>query len=202
MEIVADASSPSNAPSETCAIAPTGDTILVVGDRKIGLRVHSLCMRNGSKVFDAMFGPHFTEGQPTNGSLPKEIHMPDDDAKAMTTICKVIHHRNDLLPDVLEPGELPEIAVTADKYDCVIVLKYVMTQWLVFKEPVIFLDLGSLMVAAYILNNPNAFLQITHKLITGTSDSYHSLVNVKYGEIIPLSVYCKCIPLSTSCYCY
>ena len=197
-----DASNPSNAPSETYAIAPTGDTILVVGDRKTGLRVHSPCMRNASKVFDAMLGPHFSEGQSSNGSLPKEIHMPDDDARAMTTICKVIHHRNDLLPDVLEPGELPEIAMTADKYDCVLVLKYAMTQWLDFKEPVFFLDLGNLMVAAYISNNTNAFRQITHKLITGTADSYHSLVEINYGEIIPLSIYCKCIPFLASCHCY
>ena len=159
-------------------------------------------MRTASKVFDAMFGPHFSEGQPSNGNLPKEIHLPHDDATAMTTICKVIHYRNDLLPDVLEPEELPEIAVTADKYDCVLVLKYVMKQWLVSKEPAVFLDLGNLMVAAYISNNPNAFRQMTQKLIIGTSESYHSLVNVKYGETIPLFIYCKCIPFLASCYCY
>ena len=195
-----DTSNSAKVPSEAYAIAPTGDTILVVGEEKTELRVHSICMKTTSKVFDALFGPHFSEGQPSNGDLPKEIHLPHDDARAMTTICKVIHHRNDLLPDVLEPGDLPEIAVTADKYDCILVLKYVMNQWLDFKNPVGFLDLGSQMIAAYMANNHHAFRQITRKLITGTSDSYHLLLNIKHSDNVPLSIYCKLIPFLASCY--
>ncbi len=189
-----DASKPTNAPSKTYAIAPTGDTILVVGDRKNELRVHSLCMRTASKVFDAMFGPNFSEGRPSNGDLPKEIPMPDDKAAAIATICNVIHHRNALLPDVLEPWKLAEIALAADKYDCVLVLKYVMIQRLDFKEPFPNLGLGSLLVAAYVFNNSNAFRRVTQELITSYSHSYHSLINIKYGEMIPSSICCKCIP--------
>ena len=188
------ANNSANGQSETHAIAPSGDTILVVGDRKTELQVHSFCMRTASKVFDAMFGPHFSEGQPSNGNHPKKIPMPDDNAAAMTTICNVIHHRNDLLPDVLQPSELPEIALAADKYDCVLVLKYVMIQWLDFKEPITFFDLGSLLIAAYVFDNSDAFRRVAQKLITGFPCAYHSLMQSKYGETIPLSIYCKFIP--------
>ena len=190
-----DASSPADAPSETYAIAPTGDTVLVVGDCKTKLRVHSVCMRTASKVFDAMFGPHFSEGQPSNGVLPKKIPMPDDNATAMTTICHVIHHRYDLLPDVLKPSDLAEMALAADKYDCVLVLKYVMIQWLDFKGPVAFLDLGWLLIAAYVFDNSVAFRRVTQRLITGFTHPYHRLIGIECdGSNVPSSIYCKCIP--------
>ena len=203
-----DASNSANAPSETYAIAPTGDTILVVGDRKTELRVHSVCMRTASKVFDAMFGPHFSEGQPSNGDLPREIPMPDDNATTMTSICNVIHHRNAFLPDFLEPRKLAEIALAADKYDCVLALKYVMIQWLDqwlgFKEPVPSLapsDLVSLMIAVYVFDNSDAFRRVTRKLITGTADCYYRLIKQEYDGVAPSSIYCKCITFLTSCCC-
>jgi len=46
-------------------IAPDGDVILVVGPSRSQiskLRVHSLFLTTASKVFSAMFGPHFKEG--------------------------------------------------------------------------------------------------------------------------------------------
>ena len=224
-----DASNTANAPSETHAIAPTGDMILVVGEEKTELRVHSVCMRTASKVFDAMFGPRFSEGQPSNGDLPKEIQMPHDDAGAMTTICSVIHHRNDLLPDVLEPEDSAETLLVADKYDCVLLvlkqatfqwlnskertcvllvleraMKQAMFQWLDSKEPVPPLDLGNLLIAAYVCNNSVAFRRITQKLITCTSQPYHLLINTEFDVGIPSSIlqtiYCKCIPFLVS-YC-
>ena len=188
-----DASKTASAPSNTNVIAFYGDLILVVGEKKTRLRVHSVCMKIASKVFDAMLGPHFSEGQPSNGNHPKEIPMPDDNATAMATICKVLHHRNDLLPDCLEPSDLPEIALVADKYDCVLALKYAMIQWLNFKEPVAFIDLGSLLIAAYVFDNSDAFRRVTQNLITGTYHSYHSLMDIRYGDVIPSSIFCKCI---------
>ena len=224
-----DASNSANAPYDTHAIASTGDTILVVGDRKTELRVHSQCMRTGSKVFDAMFGPHFSEGQPSIGDLPKKIPIPDDNATAMATICNVIHHRNDLLPDVLEPEDSAETLLVADKYDCVLLvlkqatfqwlnskegicvllvleraMKQAMFQWLDSKEPVPPLDLGNLLIAAYVCDNPGAFRRITQKLITCTSQPYHLLIDTEFDVGIPSSIlqtiYCKCIPFLVS-YC-
>jgi hypothetical protein len=44
-------------------ISPDGDVVLVVGPRNVRLRIHSQCLRCASKVFGAMFGPHWSEGQ-------------------------------------------------------------------------------------------------------------------------------------------
>ncbi len=197
-----DASEPTNTLSEMHDIAPAGDIVLIVGDGKTRLRVHSVCMRTVSRVFDAMFGPHFSEGQPSKGVLPKEILMPDDNAAAMTTICNVVHHRNDVLPDALESREVVQVALAADKYDCVLALKYVMIRWLDFKNPVTFTDLGHFMRAAYVFDNSNAFRRITQMLITGTSNSYHHLIGERYDGITPWSIYRKYIPFLASYCCY
>ena len=155
--------------------------------------MHSVCMRTASKVFDAMLGPHFSEGQPSNGGLPRKVSMPDDNAVAMTTICNVIHHRNDLAPDVPGLGGLDEIALAANKYDCVLALKYAMFQWLDHKELVTFSSLGRLLIAAYVFNNSDAFRRVTRRLITDFSRSYLLLIDTRFSEIIPSSICCKCI---------
>ena len=196
-----DASITANALTETHAIAPTGDIILVVGRGKTELRVHSVCMRTASEVFDAMLGPRFLEGQTSNGDSPKKISLPDDNAAAMTTICNVIHHRNDLAPEVSALGGLDEIALAADKYDCVLALKYAMFQWLDYKEPVTFQSLGRLLIAAYVFNNPDAFRRVTRRLITDFSRSYLLLIDTRFSEIIPSSIYCKCTQFFASCCC-
>ena len=195
-----DASNTANALFETHAIAPSGDIILVVGGGKTELRVHSVCMRTASKVFDAMLGPRFLEGQTSNGDSPKKISLPDDNAAAMTTICSVIHHRNDLAPEVSALGGLDDIALAADKYDCVLALKYAMFQWLDYKEPVTFQSLGRLLIAAYVFNNPDAFRRVTRRLITDFSRSYLLLIDTRFSEIIPSSIYCKCTQFFAS-YC-
>ena len=189
MEVNAD-----NPPSEVYAIAPTGDVLLVVGEEETRLRVHSVCMMSASKVFDAMLGPHFSEGQPSKEAFPKGIPMPDDDARAMTTLCNVIHHRNDILPDIFEPAALADLALVADKYDCVLALKYAMNLWLDFKEPVTFLSLGKLLIAAYVFDNPNAFRRVTQRLITGFTNSYHWLFKGDGDGIVPWPIYRRCIP--------
>ena len=181
--------------SEAYATAPSGDTILVVGEKQTKLLVHSVFMRTASTVFDAMLGPHFSEGQPSKGAFPKEISIPDDDARAMTTLCSVIHHRNDILPDVLEPTALADLALLADKYDCVLALKYAMNLWLDFKEPITFSNLGKLLIAAYVFDNSKAFRRVTQRLITGFSHSYHWLFEGDYDNIIPWPDYRRCISL-------
>ena len=68
-----DASNPASAPSKTYDIARHGDIILVVGEKETQLRVHSACMRTASKVFDAMFGPHFLEVNYLTETIPERF---------------------------------------------------------------------------------------------------------------------------------
>ena len=192
--ITMEASDPGNPLSLTYEIAPTGDIILVVGAVEDRLRVHSLCMRTASTVFDAMFGPHFLEGQPSTDSAPKEILMPDDNTNAMVFICNVIHHRNDMLPDVLQPADLADIASAADKYDCLLTLKYTISQWLDWEEPVASSSLGSILMAAYLFDNSNAFQRVTRRLVTGLSEPNHGLIKEERDTVMPWTINCKFIP--------
>lgn len=78
-------------------ITTEGATILVIGPDEARLCVHSCLLQSASKVFKAMLGPLYREGQRSGltGSK-KEIPLPEDDADAMTITCAVIHHRNDM----------------------------------------------------------------------------------------------------------
>src|SRR4051794_37049290 len=102
-------------------IASDGDLMLIVGAAKVRVRVQSSFLKHASPVFRAMLGPHFSEGQPAVDSI-KEISLPEDDVDAIKIICAVFHLRNDEIPDHLSPACVLRIAVTADKYDCIVPL--------------------------------------------------------------------------------
>jgi len=138
--------------TSTLKIATNSDIILVVGTEKRKLLVNSSVLKNSSKAFNAMFGPHFSEGQDLPGISPKEVIMPEDNANALTIICSIVHLRNDLIPDSLTSSEILEIAA-ADKFDCVTRLKVHTAQWLNPGSTQDILELGRLSVAFYILDN-------------------------------------------------
>jgi hypothetical protein len=174
-------------------IAANGDIILIVGPDKKRIQVHSFYLKDASEYFKAMFGPHFSEGQDLVGSSPKEIPMLDDSANALEIICNIIHHRNDAVPESLKPDEIFEIAIAADKFDCVVVLKHVSTLWLNPRNIEDIFELGYLMAAAYILDNPRAFSEITRSMIFRYNKSYLPLVDKTVGliDFVPWKTFCK-----------
>lgn len=165
-------------------IATNGDIILVVSLEKRKLQVNSGVLKNASKVFNAMFGPHFSEGQNLPGNSPKEVSMPDDNADALTIICRILHLRNDSIPDSLTSSEILQIAIAADKFDCAMRLKFHVAQWLNPGNTQDILELGRLSVASYILDNAWAFEQLTLAMIVRSKDSYIPLAD-EFGDIIP-----------------
>jgi len=107
-------------------IAANGDVYLLVGPDLKRLRVSSQTsqiLRNASTYFSNLFGPKFAEGQNLSSSDPKEVPMPDDDARAVEMICNIIHLRNDAVPLSLAPEEVFEVAAAADKFDCASAVK-------------------------------------------------------------------------------
>jgi hypothetical protein len=187
-------------------IVANGDIILVVGPDEKKIQVHSFCLKNASKYFKAMFGPHFSEGQDLAGSSPKEIRMPDDSANALEIICNIIHHRNDAVPESLKPDEIFEIAVAADKFDCVVALKHASTLWLNPRNVKGIFELGRLMAAAYILDNARAFNEITRSMILRYNESYLPLADKTVGliDFIPWKTFCKyqlCTSSRDRCLC-
>jgi hypothetical protein len=162
-------------------IAEDGDVILVVGPDKRRLRVLTSLLSNVSTVFRTMFGPHFSEGQNMGdtSSGPKEVHMPDDNADAIETICSLIHFRS--VPDEIEPDLVLYVAVAADKFDCGIVLQHASRLWLDPKNSKDLIELARLMAASYLLDDPKAFNQVTLAMSFGHANSYLTLAEEDLG---------------------
>lgn len=181
-------------PNSVTEIATDGNVIFVVGPHKKRLQVSSFILQNASKYFRNMFGPNFSEGQGLTADIRKEILMPGDDANALEIICKILHHRNDAISESLNPAEVLEIALTADKFDCIVAMKHATTVWLSPGDVQGFSELGQLMAAAYILDNPQAFSQITLSMILHLKERYCLLANedISMDESALWKVICKC----------
>ena len=75
-----DLTDPMESPSESTAAS--GDVLLVIGSEGKWIQVHSLILRTASTVFNAMLGPHYTEGRDLSSESPKEILLPEDDPES------------------------------------------------------------------------------------------------------------------------
>ncbi|KAJ0364587.1 hypothetical protein COL154_004967 [Colletotrichum chrysophilum] len=110
-------------------IAADGDVIMVVGPEKKEFRLHSFFLKTTSKVFKAMLGPNFAEGQQLNANeakgnrAPVKIDLPEDDVNSMGFIFRAIHHHFDAFHNA---KGIPffEILVVADKYDLIHAIKH------------------------------------------------------------------------------
>lgn len=172
-------------------IAPDGDLMLIVGPEEAKLHVHSMLLRAVSKPFSAMLGPDWKEG---HGLLvcdgPAEILLPEDNAAAMKIVCSIIHHQNREVSRSLAAGDVLAVAVTADKYDCVQVLRFASESWLRPSRD----EAGNLMLlaaAAYLFQNAQAFKEITKALILDYDGSYLTLLCKEVESAMPWKVFCK-----------
>jgi hypothetical protein len=155
-------------------IVATSDVYLLVSLDLKRLRVSLQILRNASTYFSNLFGPNFAEGQNLSSSDLKDVLMPDDDARAMETICNIIHLRNDAVPLSLAPEEVFEIAVAANKFDCASAVKFASILWLKTSvtEVQVVSELAHLMDAAYILDNGDSFGEITLAMMMRHKESY------------------------------
>lgn len=171
-------------------ISPDGDVVLVVGPRKERLRIQSQCLRCASKVFAAMFGPHWREGQGLSKEHPREVPLVEDDADALRTICYIIHHRNDDVPQSLTPEEVLQIFIEVDKYDLKVALKYASVQWLKPRDNADRVDKGYLLAAAF-LYDMDSFVAHTLALILHYKGSYLEFLDDEItSEIVPWKTFC------------
>jgi hypothetical protein len=162
-------------------IATNGNAILIVGSEERRLRVSASSLANVSKVFRAMFGPNFSEGQDLSDTRSglKEVHMSDDNADAMEVICSIIHFRS--VPQEVGPDLMLHIAIAADKFDCSIVLQHASIIWLDPKKSMSLVELARLMATSYLLDNPKAFSQVTLAMVFSHRDSYLALEEQDIG---------------------
>ena len=91
--------------SATADIAPDGDVIFIVGAGIKRLKTY-LVLKSASRVFSALLGPRFSDGQRLDDNKSTEIDMLEDDAEAMEIMLNVIHGCNNAVHDGLDASRI------------------------------------------------------------------------------------------------
>jgi hypothetical protein len=141
------------------------------------LLVSSKVLSVASPVFKAMLNGRFLEGielskaktsaEPYLAQLP----LPEDDAEAMTLLCKLLHFDIDDIPERPNPQSLENLAFACDKYGCISPLRYSggtwIRNWLLHyenTEPIID-DVCRLFILAYVADLEFEFLEVAWTLL-------------------------------------
>ena len=172
------------------SIDPKGDVVLKLGNKSSTpaepqgseIRVSSTALSYVSPVFAALFGPNFFEGQALSCEAPTAVSMPDDDCDGMVLLMKLLHHRYESDINKLPPSvtELQNLAIVADKYDCVRAVQLAASTWFealqvqlsLKEEQRDWTGLEQMLVVAYLLDLPKAFQKITKQIILRYPQSY------------------------------
>ena len=123
---------PQHLSDDIIEIDPKGDLVVKVGTKNpMLMMLSSKHMTVISKVFQALLGHHFSEGQIQHDDQ-NPLLLPDDDPKAMSLMCKLAHHKIMQLSDI-QANDLESLVVVCDKYDCVTAFKInfhaVLREW-------------------------------------------------------------------------
>lgn len=178
-------------PSTIHTVAPDGDVILEVGPDPVHLRVASHCLRSASIVFDAMFGPDWSEGQDLGSESPKHIRMMEDDPGAMHAACLVLHHSNHAEPIVPMPWGVLQLAMLADKYRLIVALKYAAVFWLRrCGDGANMTEKIYLLAAAFQFQASDEFTRLARELVLNNRGSFLGLITHEIVlDILPLATF-------------
>ena len=154
--------------TETTAIDPNGDVIFELKGAR--LLVCSRILILVSPVFEAMFKPRFKEGieldQKRSGEK-QTVALPDDDAQAMTILCRIIHHRAYEINSSITLETLEMLAEVCDKYQCTKALIYYNNEnFSRLSKTIESTDaLYRLLLVAYSMDCPWHFADISEKIM-------------------------------------
>lgn len=95
------------------------------------------------------------------------------------------------MPTSLTPDVILDVAIIADKYDCVDILKFAAYHWLRPGKDLLPPSLILLTAAAYMFQNAEAFKELTKALVLEYEDPYLDLARQELESVIPWKVYCK-----------
>lgn len=107
----------------TAQISASTDITLITKE-DTWIPVSSNILRNSSRVFDALLGTGFKEGNSFQEHIasgdpsPFEVRLPDDDPEAMKLLAAAIHRRNNFIPGNIDAENLLNFAYLVDKYHC------------------------------------------------------------------------------------
>ncbi|OQO10496.1 hypothetical protein B0A48_03793 [Cryoendolithus antarcticus] len=169
-----------------------GDIILVCNDDfhpQLKIRVSSCILANSSNVFRALFSERFAEGHAVHTGETNEIHVVET-PRVFLVMCSLLHHST--IDESKTPVvDLLELALLIDKYDCVKPLKSASCAMLqILLEPlanhycVDETDYLHVATAAYIMDQPEAFVQSTKKLLR-SYEGQHGALDGRCVDLLP-----------------
>lgn len=169
-----------------------GDVYLLIGPEasQVGIKVLSSLLVLISPYFCTLFGPRFREGADVADG--KEIRLEDDDLEAFTLLCRIIHMKCALSDQPLSLEELLELAIVADKYQCVGALALTFNS--IFPTDSTALSFSAtckLVVASYLFDHPRFFRQFTRELVLEYSTSILKATRLPCASRMPLHAWCK-----------
>ncbi|MCJ1282565.1 hypothetical protein MMC26_001889 [Xylographa opegraphella] len=146
-------------------IDPDGDVVFQLPDDH-RIRVSSKALSLGSPVFKAMFRSNFAEGRKLQLGEARQVEL-EDDANAMTTLCNILHHRTRNVPRSHSGSSLMQLAIITDKYDCLEAISHYssISFTSLLKSEIIESDMGDLLFAAFVLDEPIAFQKVSRQLV-------------------------------------
>jgi hypothetical protein len=172
------------------------DIILVVGEDQVRISASSQLLCVTSKPFCKMLGPDFKEGQSHNAPTGKEISLPADKPSAVRTMCDIIHHRINGTGPVPTAGDLCDLAIVSDKYDCTGATGLAARAWIQPTSAHDTSDLGLLLISASIYALQEAFYKISTSLVLGHKGSFQVLEKVPgFVEYLGWETICKLVAL-------
>lgn len=174
----------------------SSDLTLVVGAEKMRLQVLSHVLGAASKKLEELVGNAVkTESQNLETELNTRqecvIRLPQDDANAMTIICYIIHLRGDLMPTGFTYDQVFAMAKIVQKYELHRAASLVAGQWFVYDARNGIVGNGKLLLAADLMDNYTAYLQISHGLLSFTIEPYYELIEAMPEENL-WRLACKC----------
>lgn len=63
-----------------------------------------------------MLSSRYSEGQGLDPKNPPTVHLPEDDARALLSICRLLHQRPGPQDESVDSNEIVQIGIAADKY--------------------------------------------------------------------------------------
>lgn len=164
-----------------------GDVFVRAGPKgsQVRLKVLSSLLALVSQYFRTLFGSRFREGQ--DAANGKDITLHDDDPKAFTLLCKIIHMQYTPPPQPLSSDEMLNVAFVVDKYDCVKAVALAMNSIFPPLDPTAtFVDRCKYASAAYLLDRYGDSQMLTESLMLGRADSVAEVTALSRGQHLPI----------------
>ena len=171
-----------------------GDVILLVG--KYRIHVASVILGTASVVFKAMFSPKFQEGYELHKAAEDRvtvISLPEDNAEAVLTLCRIVHFDNAVLNRCIPTlAALDDLVMVCDKYDCSQAVHFVSKDWMALYVH----DAGlpgheNLLILSYLFNLPEAFCTISSTLFEKYNGPFEKIIMDRGRDVLPMRIWGK-----------